>query len=130
MSARALSPLTETSTMSANRNQQRGQALVLVALALVPLLLFVGLVVDGGWAFTQQRRTQNAMDAAANAGAVVLVQNLPFRSRGQTEPRTDADVAAQIAAIATQNGVPATPGAVSAVYTDIKGAPLSPAVVV
>ncbi len=101
---------------------------MIVALAMIPLLLVVGLVIDGGWAFTQQRHTQNAMDAAANAGAVALVQNLPFRVLGQTEPKTDADVQAAIVSTAGLNRVAAP--AVSAVYTDILGKALSPAVVV
>ena len=60
-----------------NRNE-RGQTIVVLALAMVPILAMAGLVVDGGWAFAQQRRTQNAMDAAANAGAIVVLQNIPF----------------------------------------------------
>src|SRR4051794_26264468 len=99
------------------RPNERGQTLTIVALAMVPILLVAGLVIDGGWAFSQQRRTQNAMDAAANAGAVVLVQNLPFRSRGQAQPRTDADVLAQVVAVAASNGV--TTPVPTAVYTGI-----------
>ena len=72
------------------------QTLTVVALAMVPLLLVVGLVIDGGWAFAQQRRTQNAMDAAANAGAVVVGKNLPFRTRGQAQPKTHTDVLNQV----------------------------------
>ena len=110
------------------RDRQHGQTIVIVALALIPLLLVVGLVVDGGWAFAQQRQTQNAMDAAANAGAVVMVQNLPFTTRGEPAPRTDADVETQVLAVAAVNGV-ADP-APTAVYTDIAGERLDPEVVV
>ena len=110
------------------RDNQRGQTIVIVALALIPLLLVVGLVIDGGWAFAQQRETQNAMDAAANAGAVVMVQNLPYTTRGAAAPRSDADVEAQIVAVAATNGV-ADP-APTAVYTDIAGNVLDPEVVV
>ena len=52
----------------------------------------VGLIVDGGFALANQRRNQNAVDAAANAGAVLLMENLPFGLNGQPQPRTDADV--------------------------------------
>ena len=105
-----------------HRSHQRGQTLVIVALAMIPMLLMAGVVIDGGYAFTQQRNTQNAMDAAADAGAVVLVQNLPFTSRGQTGPKTDAQVHAEFLAIAAKNGVSSP--APTAVYTDIDGTPI------
>ena len=107
-------------------NGERGQTIVIAALAMIPLLLLSGLVIDGGNAFSQQRRTQNAMDAAADAGAVVLVQNLPFTSRGQAAPRTDADVKAQIIAVAKSNDV--EDPVPTAVYTDILGNRLDPVV--
>ena len=114
--------------MKSSRTDERGQTLVIVALAMIPILLVVGLVIDGGWAFTQQRHTQNAMDSAANAGAVTLVQNLPFRVLAQTQPKTDADVLAAIVTTAALNGVSSP--APTAVYTDQLGAQLSPGVVV
>jgi Putative Flp pilus-assembly TadE/G-like len=114
--------------MHAGRDHAQGQTLVIVALAMIPLLLIVGLVIDGGYAFTQQRRTQNAMDAAADAGAVVIVQNLPFTSRGQTGPKTDSDVLNEFLAVAAANGV--TDPTPTAVYTNIGGDPLDPEVVV
>ena len=57
-----------------------------------PLLTMVGLVVDGGFALANQHRNQNAVDAAANAGAVLLMENLPFGLTGQPQPRTDTAV--------------------------------------
>jgi len=45
---------------------------VLFATTLVVLILFAGLVVDGGFAFSEQRNTQNGADSAAKAGALVL----------------------------------------------------------
>src|SRR4051794_11097663 len=114
--------------MKRPRDGERGQTLVIVALAAIPIIMLLGLVIDGGWAYTQQRRTQNAMDAAANAGAVMLVQDLPFRAQGQTQPKTDGQVAAEIVSSAQQNGIVDTPP--TAVYTDILGTPLNPTVVV
>jgi len=111
----------------AHRRRQDGQTLVIVALAMIPILLMVGLVVDGGYAFTQQRRIQNAADAAANAGAVMMVQNLPFRVKGQPQPRSDSAVYNEIVAVASTNGVAAAP---TSVYTDIDGNPLPGPVVV
>ena len=48
---------------------ERGQALIIVALALVGLFGMAGLVVDGGNAFQDRQRAQNAADSAALASA-------------------------------------------------------------
>jgi hypothetical protein len=55
---------------------QRGQALVLVVGAFLATIAMAALIVDGGNAFAQQRRTQNWTDGAANAGAVQLLRRL------------------------------------------------------
>lgn len=47
--------------------EDRGQIIVLFALALVALIAMVGLVLDGGSAFAQRRSEQNAADLAALA---------------------------------------------------------------
>ena len=51
---------------------ERGQTLTLFALMLVVLLLATGLVVDVGYALSQQRTAQNAADFAALAGTRIL----------------------------------------------------------
>ena len=52
------------------RRPERGQALVIVAIALhLVSWALTTFVVDGGNAFAQQRGTQNAADSAALAGA-------------------------------------------------------------
>ena len=96
---------------------ERGQILVIVAGGLVVLLAMVGLVVDGGFAWGQQRHAQNAADAASEAGALLLAQNI----LGATN--TDADVAAAVAASIAENEVD---NPVS-YYTDIDGTLLTPA---
>jgi len=48
---------------------ERGQALVLVALALIPLLMAVGLAVDLGMLFSYKARLRRAVDAAALSAA-------------------------------------------------------------
>jgi hypothetical protein len=55
-------------TMKINRFE-RGQALIVIALAFVGIVGMLGLVVDGGNAFNDRRRAQNAADAASLASA-------------------------------------------------------------
>ena len=109
-----------------SRGREAGQTVMVAALAMIPLLMMVGLVVDGGFALANQRRNQNAADAAANAGAVLLMENLPFGLTGQPVPRTDADVENAVVSTATTNGVDAD--TVVAYYTDIEGDRLDPEV--
>src|SRR2546428_3696694 len=51
------------------KKQQRGQMVVILALAIVPLIGIVSLAVDAGRAFVDARALQNAVDGAALAGA-------------------------------------------------------------
>jgi hypothetical protein len=58
------------------RRSEPGQVLVIVAGGLLALIAMVGLVIDGGYAWGQQRETQNGADATAKAGAGVIQQYL------------------------------------------------------
>jgi hypothetical protein len=51
------------------RSAQSGQAIVIIALAMIVLLLFVGLAIDGNRLFELKRKEQNAADAATLAGS-------------------------------------------------------------
>ena len=55
-----------------SQSSQRGQALVLFTLSVVVMLLMAGLVVDGGYAFSQRRLAQNAADFASMAGTRIV----------------------------------------------------------
>jgi Flp pilus assembly protein TadG len=55
------------------RKDQPGQILVLFVLALVAMIGMLGLLLDGGQALALRRQLQNAGDAAALAGANVIV---------------------------------------------------------
>ncbi len=48
---------------------EEGQSLAFITFALVALLSMTALVIDGGYAYAQRRRMQNAADLAAMAGA-------------------------------------------------------------
>lgn len=50
---------------TAERSNERGQVLVLFALALVAIVAMTGLVLDGGSVFVQRRGMQNVADSAA-----------------------------------------------------------------
>ena len=58
------------------RRENRGQTLVIVALMIIPLLGFTGLVSDVAWYEVNVMRIQRAADAAALAGVVYLPNNV------------------------------------------------------
>ena len=53
---------------------ENGQVLILIALAIIGLIGFTALAVDGGAAFSDRRHAQNAADTAALAGALAKIQ--------------------------------------------------------
>jgi len=55
--------------------QERGQALVLIALAAIVLFGFTALAIDGSAKFSDRRHAQNAADTAALAGSLALVND-------------------------------------------------------
>ena len=97
-----------------------GQVLVIVALALIVIIAGLGLIINGGDAWAQQRITQAGNDAAAEAGAVVLAQRLS----GAATPLSGWDRAVDDAvdSNAATNGIAIT----AAYYTDICGTLLRP----
>jgi uncharacterized membrane protein len=58
--------------LRARAGEERGQAIALVALMMVPLLALTGFVIDIGYAYYVQRSLQSTADAAALAGAQKL----------------------------------------------------------
>jgi Putative Flp pilus-assembly TadE/G-like len=63
-----------TAPTTTPRPGQRGQVIVIVALAMTAMLAMVALVIDGGNAYAQQRRTQNGIDASAESGTTQLAR--------------------------------------------------------
>src|SRR5437868_13733568 len=82
---------------SIHRRAEGGQALVIMAIAMSAVLGGTALVVDGGNAMEQQRATQNATDAAALAGSLVIAQKMG----GATE--RDAEVSNAMSYAFTNN---------------------------
>lgn len=102
------------------RRDERGQLIVIAALAMVVIIGGVSLVVEGGNAYAQQRVVQNAADAVANAGAAVLAERLGGATRG------DGDVLARMNSLANDNRL----SSFNAYYTNVTGGYLSPSGVV
>ncbi|HID89121.1 MAG TPA: hypothetical protein EYP52_05340 [Anaerolineae bacterium] len=104
-----------------NMEKESGQAVVIVAFAMVALLLAVGLALDGGYLHASRRQAQNAADAAALAGTRLLADALL-----QCRPGSEADDAAVQQAVldlASQNRVAndGQQGRVRAWYVDAEG---------
>ncbi len=96
------------------RHAQHGQMVVILALGLTALLLALGLVVDSGYAWSQQRAGQNAADFAAMAGARVLGEYYTGKPVGQG---SDANISAAITNTLASNGA----SLASAQYVDQSG---------
>ncbi len=101
---------------SLRSSDERGQVLIIFAAAIVVIVAMVGLVIDGGYAWGQQRQVQNASDAMSEAGAVELAANIA----GVSPTRTDADVLTAVTHAATANGVSSP----TACYTNFNGHPI------
>src|SRR5512146_1530308 len=56
--------------MHRRNKKERGQALILIVLAIVALIGLTGLAIDGGNAYSDRRHAQNAADTAALAAAL------------------------------------------------------------
>lgn len=100
--------------------QERGQILIIVAVGMLVFVAMVGVVIDAGFAWGQSRDTQNAADAASEAGALLLAHNLPYvhSTPPQTAPNGNAEVRAAVLSTAATYDVTVA----EAWYTDYFGA--------
>jgi hypothetical protein len=109
--------------LTLHEEKERGQSIIVIAFVVIMLLALVAVVVDVGNAYAQRRVTQNAVDSAAMAGAVVLSEGL---MEGVTDPYgnqffgvTDDQVQQAIESYAEANGL--DPNDVVAWYVDGDG---------
>jgi Tfp pilus assembly protein PilX len=65
-----------------SKKSERGQALILIVMAMVGLLGLTGLAVDGGLAYSDRRNAQNAADTAAFAAARAMIRSEPWKGAG------------------------------------------------
>jgi len=98
---------------SRKHSLERGQALVLIALAAVGLFAITGLAIDGGAKFSDRRHAQNAADTAALAAALAKataltngLSNSPAVCHSGSSPYSDVCTALLDAALdrAGENG--------------------------
>jgi hypothetical protein len=61
-------------------SSEKGQALILIALAAVVLFSFAALAIDGSMVFSDRRQAQNAADTAAMAAALAKLRGQSFVS--------------------------------------------------
>ncbi len=60
--------------MQLRRKQKRGQALILIVLAIVGMVALTALAIDGGSVYSDRRHAQNAADTASLAAGLALVR--------------------------------------------------------
>jgi len=102
---------------------EQGQAIVILALAMIVLLAFAALAIDGGNTYVERRRAQNAADAGALAGARELWLRLSSGDSSETTVRTETNKAAESNGISDAEGAPGDfyNSNVVAYYTDRNG---------
>lgn len=66
-----------------HRKSERGQALILIAFAVIGLVGFSALAIDGGRVLEDRRHAQNAADAAAFAAALAKVKGQDYTTAAQ-----------------------------------------------
>ena len=96
------------------RFRQRGQVLPIFAGSIVATILLLGVAIDGGYAYSQNRTSQNAADFAAMAGTRIVGEELVGNSANGTALTVYNAV---IAALTAQHATLA-----SATYVDALGA--------
>ncbi|MHB8324086.1 MAG: pilus assembly protein TadG-related protein [Candidatus Dormibacteria bacterium] len=84
------------------RETQRGQVAVLFAIAAVALLAIVGLAVDAGTSYVDQRSLQAGSDTSTTAGATMLAADFHACLSGGSGslPYTNADISSVVTGIA------------------------------
>lgn len=109
----------EEGPRSSRASWSEGQALVIAVGAFFAIVATVGLVIDGGNAFAQQRVAQNWTDGAAEAGAVQLMRRLV--GVPGSDAYWDQQVVAAVESYVGREGL----SRIEAIeYTDEEGSPL------
>ena len=114
MEISSMSALAHPARVTSNR-RSHGQIVVVFALAVTALILAVGLVIDGGYAWAQRRAAKNAADLASLAGSRIVA----LKMAGATADGTT--VLASMNSVNAANGAPNVVAG-EAFYVDNNGA--------
>jgi Flp pilus assembly protein TadG len=68
---------------------EKGQAIIMVAFAIIVLIGFAALAIDGGRVLSDRRHAQNAADTAAFAAALAKIQNENYTDAGKNRAGTN-----------------------------------------
>ena len=98
----------------------QGQILAIVAVGMIVMIVMVGLIVDGGYAWGQQRIAQNAADSVSMAGTAVIQEYLS----APPSPPNGGDVGCAAEAAADAHGIALE----RAEYTNSAGNLFSPSI--
>lgn len=78
---------------------ERGQALVIMAIAMIGLVAITGLAIDGSMVLADRRHAQNAADTAALAGALTYARECEATGCVNAEDLSNAKAAMEIATL-------------------------------
>jgi Flp pilus assembly protein TadG len=67
-----------------NHKDEKGQTLIIIAFAMIVLIGFTALAIDGSMVFSDRRHAQNAADTAAMAGALAYTRGSDIFASAQT----------------------------------------------
>jgi len=104
-------------------HREDGQAIILIVFAMIGLLAFLALAIDGGNTLTERRRAQNASDSGALAGARTLWLQRTAHSEFETPLLQAINASAEANGVADTDGVAGNHvnANVQAYYTDREG---------
>jgi Flp pilus assembly protein TadG len=107
-------------------DNERGQAIVILALMMIGLLAFAALAIDGGNAYVERRRAQNGADAAALAGARQIWIQQVAENASETDLLTVINQAAEGNGITPGSSPTNNPNVVAYYTTDADGTTINP----
>src|SRR5829696_3991576 len=77
------------------KSQEKGQVLILIALAAIGLVGFTALAIDGSRVFSDRRHAQNAADTAALAAALAKIRTPNYPPNAPDAPNLAAIAAGE-----------------------------------
>lgn len=92
--------------MEKKDNSERGQVLIIIAVAVIVLIGITGLAIDGSIVLSDRRHAQNAVDSASLAGALAYIRDCQTSGCDEAGEVTNAEAAMRVAALdrALENG--------------------------